>query len=55
MDKILLPGEDVKMAITLKAWVATAQYTVDHAKQMKVGEKFTIEGTDGKKLVIYFK
>lgn len=49
---ILIPGE-VHMNMALKAWQETAKYILAH--QMKPGDKFTIEATDRKKLVIHLK
>ncbi len=54
MDKdLIIPGRDIHLNMTLKAWHETAKFVLTNP--MKPGDNFTIETTDGRKLIIHLK
>lgn len=53
MSDIILPGHEHTMKISLAAFHKIAKFVLENP--MKPGDKFTIEGTDKKRLIIFLE
>lgn len=52
---IIIPGEEYQMKVSLEALIKIAEYLMENGKKMKPGDKFTITGTDRKKLTMFLE
>lgn len=53
MSDIIIPTKDVEMKMSLQAFHKIAKFVLTNP--IKPGDRFTIEGTDKKKLIIHLE